>query len=396
MKRLIIFLVAANMSISGFTQNLDFYSETMELIVKYQLGLSENIPLTKEIADTITILDLSGYGLTDIRDLSYFPKLVNLDLSYNQIEDISPLVGLEYLTDLDLSNNRLKNLNDLAFSESYEMTVVTSSNYITEYSFLFNNPNCFFTIIGLNYQKSPYRVNRFYSDFDPNTSQKIVNYNVWTYNEYDSIYLMVDGKKELITEMDEDISIRKSVSGNMAYLNAESSNIDSVFFVLPQTMEINEIVTEIIPSLPADYSILSAEALKSNVSFSDQSIVYVMTSDIADDTIRIGYGLNEYDIKGYTYYYLKNDSPTDIEHLPVSEKLLFYPNPVDNTLTVVLPNAITEEATIYLVNLTGQIVYQAVTNQTTCQINVQNLEKGIYILFVKAGNESFTEKIIKR
>ena len=83
--------------------------------------------------------------------------------------------------------------------------------------------------------------------------------------------------------------------------------------------------------------------------------------------------------------------------IEVSEKskLSIYPNPVDNILTVNIPNSDSEQATVSLVSLTGQVVFQAVTNELKYQIDMQRMEKGVYILFVLKGNDTFTEKVIK-
>jgi hypothetical protein len=81
---------------------------------------------------------------------------------------------------------------------------------------------------------------------------------------------------------------------------------------------------------------------------------------------------------------------------PEKETLSCYPNPVDNTLTVKIPNLNREKAVIRLFNLSGQTVYQDMTEESQQIINVQSLKRGIYILQVKVGNETYTEKVIKK
>ena len=396
MKQIFIFLIVISLGNSGFAQNIDFYSQLLELAVKYELGIEEDTPLTREVTDTITTLNLSAYGLEDIRDLVYFPNLQKLDLSYNLLENISALTNMQHLQYLDLSCNRLKSLNDLAFSEASEMIVLTARNYIADYELILNNPNCLFTIIGLNSQKRPYSVIDFYTDFDPNTSQKIINYNVWTYNEYDSLYLSYDGKNVLITGDNQDIQIMNSISDNVIYLNVDKNNIDTIYFVSPTELIIDEETVEIAPALPTDNKVLSVGSLKSETSFSGNSVFFTMAENITHDTIRIGFGKDDYNIKGYTYYYIRSGDPTGMESLTQRDKLIFYPNPVENMLTVNIPNPDAGMVTISLINLAGQIAYKSVTNEAVHNINVQSLEEGVYILHVTIGEKVFIEKVIKR
>lgn len=48
---------------------------------------------------------------------------------------------------------------------------------------------------------------------------------------------------------------------------------------------------------------------------------------------------------------------------------------------------------IYIIDLTGKIVLNLKSNLS--QINVQNLEKGIYILSIKSENKIYNYKIVK-
>ena len=396
MKRILIFLVIAGLCGTMLAQNIDFYSEAFEHAVKNHLGLDENASVSYKTADTLTILNVSGYDIEDIRDIVYFPTLQELNLAYNALEDIAPLIPLDQLRYLDVSGNRLKSIDALAFSESQEMLVNVNGNYITEYSMLLGNPDCLLTVVGLEYQKPPYRVNRFYTDFDMPTFQKIISYNVWTYNVYDSVYLAVDGFKELILHCGEDVRIQQDFSDNAAFLHTDNHNVDTVYFVAPQRLEIREATTALTPTLPKNNRILSAEASKADVTFTDNAITYTKSISSASlDTVRIGFGINDYQIKGYTYYFI-NSVPTGNEYMMESDRLTVYPNPADNTLTVDLSNLDVENATITLTNLNGQIMYRTVTNEKLFHIDVQHLTAGFYILKVQTADKQFIEKIIKR
>jgi hypothetical protein len=383
------------------------------MVVKYQLGLTEDTPLTRQMADTVTTLDLSAYGLDDIRDLVYFPNLQSLDISYNRLENISALSNMQYLTYLDLSCNRLRTLNDLAFSESVEMLVFVGGNYIRDYSLLLENPKCLFKILGLDNQILPYRVDNFYTDFDPDTYQSIINYNVWAYSKYDSLYVLYDGKRELVIDHSDDIQIRENISDDIIYLILDDQTIDSTCFVLPKTINIADtsiiivpdlsngykvFSTTIVPDLPDGYKVLSVEAFQSDVSFQNETIYFKMAENISEDTIRIGFGESDSDamnkIKGYTYYYVTS-VPVWNESIRESKHLV-YPNPVDNTFTVQIPNPDGERAEVALINLSGQIVYRTETNEAVCHVDVQSLKRGVYILQVVVGKEKYVAKVIKK
>ena len=396
MKRIFIFLIQTSICVSLFAENINFYSGSFELAVKDQLGLDEKEFITRDIADTITILKLSAYGLDDLRDVVYFPHLQYLDIAYNNINDLFPLINLEYLRYLNVRGNKLRSVDVLAFSESSEMVVNVSGNYIKDYELTLNNPRCIFTIIGLNYQKSPYIINHFYTDFDLKTTQKNINCNIWTLSEFDSLYLKYDKKSELIKEVGVDIQINKNITGNVVYLSLDEQVVDTAYFILPTSLRIEKDSTVITPSFPNNYKLLSIESSNSHASISNNSIFFRIAKNNTSDTIRIGFGKNLYDIRGYTYYYIKSDGTTGSEPVTEREKLIFYPNPVDNILTVRVPDQDGSEASISLISLTGQIVYQAVTNESTYQIDVRNLSEGIYVLSVKTAKENYIEKIIKK
>ncbi|MDR2232868.1 MAG: InlB B-repeat-containing protein [Tannerella sp.] len=91
-------------------------------------------------------------------------------------------------------------------------------------------------------------------------------------------------------------------------------------------------------------------------------------------------------------------SAVDNKPMPVikQQKLTVYPNPAENTLTVKLPNPDGERATITLYSLSGHAVYRSATEESTHTVDVSSLPRGIYILQVKAGSETYTEKVIRK
>lgn len=82
------------------------------------LGLDENMDIIQSRTDTITVIDLSGLGITSLSDIVYLPNVEVLDLSDNDITDVGPLNALSSLRDLNLKGNELESINLLAFSSS--------------------------------------------------------------------------------------------------------------------------------------------------------------------------------------------------------------------------------------------------------------------------------------
>lgn len=99
----------------------------------------QNCNVAEAKLKTLTKLDLSGQGLTDISPLARLPQLTKLDLGNNQITNISPLTRLNQLEDLVLDSNQiahistlrsLTNLTHLRLSQN-EISDITSLDALT-------------------------------------------------------------------------------------------------------------------------------------------------------------------------------------------------------------------------------------------------------------------------
>lgn len=71
-------------------------------------------------------------------------------------------------------------------------------------------------------------------------------------------------------------------------------------------------------------------------------------------------------------------------------KLLVYPNPAQNKITIELPGVFSYR----LVNLLGVIVKQTSHNKNITEIDLSQTSKGIYFLEIEIGNDRITKKII--
>ena len=92
---------------------------------------------------------------------------------------------------------------------------------------------------------------------------------------------------------------------------------------------------------------------------------------------------------------MKYASVTGLSDLNRDEKIEVYPNPNNGIFTIDLPNAGAVKYSVEIINLTGQIVYSGKLLQgNEHQINLKGKLKGIYLLKVELGAESFQKKII--
>ena len=115
---------------------------------------------------------------------------------------------------------------------------------------------------------------------------------------------------------------------------------------------------------------------------------YTFTSpDVKDTTITY---VNSGSIvcgSGFTPYALS------VSGKNMQDAIKVYPNPANNTLYVELNEA--KEATISVINITGQTVLARKTNTPTTQLDISSLGSGVYILSIKNGNGSVYARFVK-
>jgi len=71
-----------------------------------------------------------------------------------------------------------------------------------------------------------------------------------------------------------------------------------------------------------------------------------------------------------------------------------YPNPVEDNLTIVLPNATETSIKIYGIN--GQLIKKSKTSLLSTQIGLQNLSQGIYVLNIENADGMAIYKVVKK
>lgn len=95
------------------TEDVASWVPDTALRVALQAALGKGVPLTKENVATITQLNLTYDGITNLSGLEFATNLRALDLTGNTITDITPLQHLHNLTDVSLRMNKATVMPDL-------------------------------------------------------------------------------------------------------------------------------------------------------------------------------------------------------------------------------------------------------------------------------------------
>jgi internalin A len=106
---------------------------TIDLLLR-QAG-TKSCALADAKINSLTELNLSEGGISDLRPLSGLTKLTTLNLYNNKISDLKPLSGLTKLIDLNLNRNKISNVKPLA-GLSQLTTLYLQNNQISDPSSL--------------------------------------------------------------------------------------------------------------------------------------------------------------------------------------------------------------------------------------------------------------------
>ena len=304
----IVFLLAV--TIAGQAQKVMFYSPEYREGVRLHLGLGENDEIQQTQMDTITRINLSGLGITDIRDAVYLPAVRELDLSYNNIDDVEALLALDSLRRVDLSNNQLESINILALSNVDTMVVDVTNNYIADFSYFYSPTQCEFTLLGMGMQQdknAPYfDVYQLFVDINAEGKPEVF-YRGYT-NMEESAYIAC-GNAQTAASMDGDtystVVPENPTSAAMVIL-ANGERGDTTWVVPPALYELEAGGTvSIATGLPEGYTIGSSYSKEGTSSIDGTSISYTAGEVMESDTLYISYYEGN-QLRGFTEFYLVN------------------------------------------------------------------------------------------
>ncbi len=310
MKTKIIMILLAVTTLTASAQQVTFFSPEFELGVKVHLGLEENDEVLQSQTDTITSIDLSGLGITDLRDMVYLPMVKDLDLSSNGITNTFPLTALDSLRLLNLSNNDLESINPLLFCNADKMTVMVANNYISDFSFFFNPTHCQFTLFGMYLQRvkdAPY-LDMYHLYCDVNESGRaVVVYRGYT-NVDEEPLLECNGKHvgAVLDGAGHTVNVPGWPQGPAMVTLSVGELGDTTWVLPPVTRRIDAgAVVPIETGLPEGYRIGMANALHGTVTVSGTDLSYTAPGDLDSDTLYVSY-YEGWQLRGFTEYRMLN------------------------------------------------------------------------------------------
>ncbi len=307
-KALTIIYLLMSVILTTEAQKVTFFSEEFEAGVKKHIGLGDDEDVTQNHTDTISAINLSGLGITDIRDVKYLSNVLELDLSNNGISNTFPLTVLDSLQILNLSNNELLSINPLVFSNAKKIRLNVAYNYIEDFSFFYTPSHCQFTIMGMDLQSqkdAPFLdVYSFYSEIEVD-DKPIVVYRGYTNMATET--LLNCGSSNLSAQLD----------GN-TYHVAITEDIPEILHVILSNGEKNE-DTYIVPSadyhveagqsvtletgLPDDYYLSSVYATVGAVEVKGNCLKYTAPESVKPDIIYFSF-FQGATLKGFSRYYI--------------------------------------------------------------------------------------------
>ena len=307
-KAITIIYLLMSVILTTEAQKATFFSEEFEAGVKKHIGLGDDEDVTQNHTDTISAINLSGLGITDIRDVKYLSNVLELDLSNNGISNTFPLTVLDSLQILNLSNNELLSINPLVFSNAKKIRLNVAYNYIEDFSFFYTPSHCQFTIMGMDLQSQ--KDAPFFDVYSLYTEIEVDDKPVVVYRGYTNMStetLLNCGSSNLSAQLD----------GNTYHVDI-TEDIPEILHVILSNGEKNE-DTYIVPSadchveagqsvtletgLPDDYYLSSAYATVGAVEVKGNCLKYTAPESVKPDIIYFSF-FQGATLKGFSRYYI--------------------------------------------------------------------------------------------
>jgi Leucine-rich repeat (LRR) protein len=376
-------------------QQISFYSQEFETGLRQYLNIDNSVVISDETTDTITSLNLSGFGIRDIRDIILLPNVISLDLSHNLISDISDLINLSNLQELNISDNILQNIDILIFTEAKEMYINTSFNYINDFSMLLKDTDCKFILTGTDMQKvienERLIIGQLYSFYDNSGQVKII-YSADAVGESPLLLNIADISIGAIADkFSHEYLLTKQTNSVQEVTLTMNNKGDTTYIVPLHRKNVSKGGSITIPlGLPEDYDVrIYHNTFKESVELQGNNIVYTATNSFNGDTIYYEFK-KEGQIKGYSHIYLQ-EGTTGIDEINADP--VIYPNPA--TTFAILKNAEGKLVSIY--NAMGSKIFEKQMLNEENIIDISAWSSGTY--FVQISNGGIicnTLKLIKK
>ena len=398
MKKLLIIGLLILSICSTISAQVMFHSNEFEVGIKNHLGLNGSENVTASILDTITRLDLSGLGISDLRDIRYLPNLQYIDLSYNKIEDVKSLVLLESLREVNLRNNELKSISALAFSYSKEMEVDVSFNHITDFSIFSTLTPCQFTIYGVGLQTikdAPYFLVRYlYSDGTETKPSVYCRVDATTTEQAQMI--VQDMSQSVATDDQPHVyELGSGIKGTQQVKVTDGFNTDSTYLVPLKIVQVqpSESVT-IETELPENYDLYFSPAQNGTLSNDTGTLTFNASSTFEYEEIFYTFYRGG-ELKGLSKIILTKNDVTNVINTTIDNEKMKISLTSDILSVRCSPNLLSEKSVIEVYDIAGRaIVSQRIDSSLGIdeQIHIPRIPKDIIIVRVKSGHKCYVEK----
>ncbi len=273
-------------------QEVKFLSPAVEEGVRAHLGLEDGGTIGFQQLDTITTLDLSRLGVTDIHDLLMMPNLREVDLNNNMVEDIYPLTVLDSLEWVDLSYNNLKGVPQLIFCSSKRMTVNLAFNYIRDFSVFGLMTHCDFTVegAGLQFSENPqyFNVCQLFCDASVTPAMLYVNLSTNMTGTPQVVCGECQFDVPLGTYYKHELNVDSDTTASVLLTNGTRS--DSTFLIPVRTIQLKKLEEVVIETgLPDNLEISIPVCLQGTLVKEGQNLRYSASSTFKHEEVIYNY-----------------------------------------------------------------------------------------------------------
>ncbi len=315
MRKYIIIMICCLAALPSAAQEVTFFSAEVEAGVRQHLRIAESATISMAQLDTITQIDLSHRGISDVRDMPLMPNLRILDLSDNQLDDLQPLALLDSLEWLDLRYNNLKGINQLFYTGAKKLTINVGFNHIRDFSLFWTLSLCSFTLEGTGLQLSEneqyFDVFYFYADVEDDVP--MVCYHGITNIEAGAS--LDCGALHQVAAMDGDsykVSLTESI-GTTTMATLSNGECGDTTWVVPPTLfdiRANQQVS-FDTQLPEGYEIRYANANVGTVTVEGTTLSYQAPATESNDTVYFSYYEGDR-LKGFSQLVMSNAEATSV------------------------------------------------------------------------------------
>lgn len=386
--------------LSAHPQGVTFSSPQVEYGIREHLGIDATEEVTKEQLDTISCINLSGLGITDIHDIILLSNARQIYLQCNEIRDISPLILLDSLSYVDLSKNLLESINVLAFSHSPRMTVDVAFNHITDFSCFQSLTSCCFTISGSSLQTEAdalyFRTCYLYGDGTEEKAQ--VRCRVLS-NVEEEARVEIANELTSVPKDGTDVIVESNQNETHKVLLAWGDNVADSTYLVPCTvllLKASESVT-IKTGLPEHFILKDiTPTTHGSVRISGTDIEYTANSEFETEDLMFSY--YEDDIfKGISRIVLGSDASGIKEVTEENGRLLISMNGLQQLHVYCSSHGLSDKAGINIYDTGGRkLVTKQVygRNGIDTDIPISSIRGTVLIVQVTSGRKKFVERII--